>query len=154
MSVKQYVYAGVYLEMPLIKKIVETSYRIDSKGAKTDAIYDPYTGEKLKEIVSTKTETIYPDAYIDEDEDTLNKLGITEDDVDVFYTIEPDEDNIVVFGLNKKSKYVIPLNVSIECIDIQKLIKDFKKDYKTYLDYYKSIGYDITVKFGILTYYS
>lgn len=157
MSEDKYVYAGVYLEVPIVKNEVLISYRLDSKGNKTDAVYDPYTGEKLKEIEKTKIETEYPYAYIDEDSEILIKFGLNEGDEDTFFDFDGDDDYndaVRYFGLNKKSKYTIPMNVAIDSLDIPQLIADFKKDYKNYLEYYKSIGYEITVKFGILTYYS
>jgi hypothetical protein len=37
-------------------------------------------------------------------------------------------------------------------IDLDKIIKDFEKEYSKYLEYYKSLGYDYKIKWGVINY--
>ena len=48
MSSKTYCAVGIYLEIPHFKTSVTTLVKKDSKGNITDAIFDPYNGQKLK----------------------------------------------------------------------------------------------------------
>lgn len=142
-------YVGVFLEVPIFTKEVESEVLKNSNGEVfTNGKFDPETGEELIIEKVYKKKKVYPMPYFEKD-------GI---DDDTFWTPECHYNSrkfsyFLINGSNKFSS-VIEDEESIELtdIDIPNLISEFKKEYSEYLEYYRSIGYDFKVKWGIINY--
>lgn len=143
-------YVGIFLEVPIFTKDVEIEVLKNSSGKVfVSGRFDPETGDPLIVEKIIKKEKVYPNPYF------INGL-----DDDTFCTIEyhKGSERFRYFLLNRRNKFSKSMG---ECdtfefgdIDIPDLIKEFKEVYSYHLEYYKSIGYDISIKWGILNYIS
>lgn len=143
-------YIGVFLEVPIEEKEVPYKVLKNSIGKIfKSGKFDPDTGETLTEETIYKKKKIYPVPYI-QDEEELEE--------DMFFSPEFHEGygKIQYFLLNFKSKYseTIDENETAEFtdIDIKEVIENFKEEYSKYLSYYKRIGYNFKIKWGIVNY--
>jgi hypothetical protein len=144
-------YIGVFLEVPIEKKEVPYTVKVNSNGKEfKKGNFDPETGEELKEETRYNNEEVYPYPYID-DNDEL------EEDYFWMPQYHQDYESKKYFLLNFSSKYSSTLE---ECetyeysdvIDTKSLIEEFKEEHKSYLEHYKNEGYNITIKYGIVNY--
>jgi hypothetical protein len=149
------VYIGIYLEIPILKVERKTTVKIDSRGKVSAGKFDSYTGELLKEVEKIETQIVYPTTEIDDDK-FFEKYNVAPEYLFDDVPLTSDK-HLSLFMLDdNNSKYYSRHDVDGVKINafenVEKIISDFKEEYKNYLDYYKSEGYDITVKFGVITY--
>jgi hypothetical protein len=149
-------YIGVFLEIPLVGTLVPYTVKVNSKGKQygEDMQFCPTTGEKLKTVEKHKKEKCHPQAYIHGHDDFYNGCGD-----DTFWEPEYHQknDKVQYFLINVSDKFHINID-SYQThefsgmIDLDKIIKDFEKEYSKYLEYYKSLGYDYKIKWGVINY--
>ena len=146
MGVHNSVYVGVFIEAPEYK--VETKRNVfrkpSGKIAKTK--FNPETGEEYISDVIVENVWERPMPYIT-DNDSLNEGE--------FFVPEYIETNaFLAYGKYEIKNSDELFSIDFEDIDINKLINDFKSEYKEYLDYYKTKypQCNFKVKFGIVHY--
>jgi hypothetical protein len=154
MSLTGYVYVGVYLELKSKreKKVVQITR--DSRGNFSDAVYDPYTGEKLTKMYENIE---YISQSVDIDVEEFEQLFNTPPN-DIFFKFQTDSEEYDILVFSKKSKYSTEQKFNADTIELHanpsvELISEVETKYKNYINYYKHVGFDVTVKFGVVTYF-
>jgi hypothetical protein len=78
----------------------------------------------------------------------------------------PTQEFFVIYGVNDKLNYLFlsdnekygkcfeDIDVPIEIQNTELLVSEFEREYKDYIDCYKSNGFDVYVKYGIVNYYN
>lgn len=140
-------YIGIFLEVPISTKDVEIEVLKNSSGKVfVSGRFDPETGEPLIVEKVLKKEKVYPNPYF------INGLD------DTFWMPEHHKgiDKFRYFLLNRRNKFSKSMGecdtFELESIDIPDLIKEFKDIYSYHLDCYRGLGYDVSIKWGILNY--
>ena len=142
------VYVGVFIEAPLIKAQTEIKVFRKPSGKISKTRFNPETGEEYIEDIIIKDITETPVPYID-DNDSLNE--------DEFYIPGYTDTNVFLCNVDSKYRFCDDSDIfvlSLENINMNELINDFKVEYKEYLDYYKNKypECDFKVKFGVICY--
>lgn len=147
MGITRSVYIGVYLEVPFYKSDIKESFYVNASGKRQKSKFNQETGVKHELKTEIKTQKFEPSPYIDDD-DNLN-----EDE----FTCGPYFDmsnGATPFILNSSSIYSSHyndlFNFDFSDVDIPKLLKSFKEDYKDYLDYYRTKYGDFKIKYGVV----
>lgn len=142
-------YVGIFLEVPIMVKEVEKEILKNSQGKVFNSgKFDPDTGETLIVEKVYDKKKVYPISYFEVD-------GKDNDD---FWSPEYHQNSskVTYFLLNgdrRFSKNIEPgETLELSEIDIPNLIEEFKKKYSFHLEYYKNIGYEVKIKWGIVNY--
>lgn len=148
-------YVGIYMVVPDgTEEETKTYFVHPTTGKRMKTKFCPDTGAEGVKKKVTKTIRKYADAYIDEE-------GFDED---MFFSPEYDgaDDGLNTFILNRiNSKYAgnnidgeESYNVDITTFkDTNKLIEEFKEEYKKYIDYYEKEYGKVSIHFGVAHYY-
>lgn len=150
MGAENSTYIGIYLEIAHVKStITETKYCHPETGKVQKHRFDENTGQENIKKTTTREEYKEPRSYI------VDVDGLNEDE---FFTpaYTGGGKRIQTFVLNSsKNKYGRHLdeieNYEVN-INIGELINQFNIDYKKYLDYYKNLYGEVSVKYGIVNY--
>lgn len=142
-------YVGIFLEVPIMVKEVEKEILKNSQGKVFNSgKFDPDTGEELIVEKVYDKKKVYPISYFEVD---------GKDNYD-FWSPEYHQNSSKVkyFLLNgdrRFSKKIEPgETLELSEIDIPNLIEELKKKYSFHLEYYKNIGYEVKIKWGIVNY--
>ena len=148
-------YIGIYMIVPYGTEEEKESFFVHPETKrKMKTKYCPDTGAEGIKETRTKTVPKYPHAYIDEE-------GFDED---TFFSPEYDgtDSNHKTFILNtSKTQYTCDgfndeesFNIDITTLgDANKLIEDFKKEFKKYIDYFEKEYGKVTIHYGVAHYY-
>ena len=166
MSIDREVYFGVYLR---VKKEFVQKDLVAYKNKEGEIFYeykfDPQTGEKLTEVtLKSEKEQVSPATHIDleeTNEDYRQEYRLLNEENFLKPEYHSEHDDYSYFILNCLSRppyaYLIDFESTAhlelkEVIDPDKIIADFEKEYKLYLDYYRDYKkYDFEVKYGLIT---
>lgn len=155
---KAYCQLGIYLEIPNFETTVSTLIKKDSKGNETDAIFDPYNGQKLKFEDIVTTQMSY--AVGIDDKIFYNHFGENPEMrffnpyFEKFGKNNPTKQKLVLLD---ESKYATEFTVDEDVFEIKNqetLIKEFETEYSNYIEYYRLLGFAVSVKFGLYMYYA
>lgn len=151
MGTYNYLYVGIYLEIPHQKKKVERKVFKKPSGKISKTRFNPETGEEYKEDVIVETIHSSVSPYIS-GHDTLQE--------DMFW--EPAYhagDKTSIFLFNESGIYGKTygtndfVNIIISNEDnFDALVAEFSNRYKDYLDYYRQSCDDLEVRYGIISY--
>jgi len=152
MGAYRHTYVGIYLEVPHTK--VETTvkfYKHPTSGKNMKSRFDQDTG--VEGIENERINIHYEQAspYI------VDKEGFIED----MFSSPAYQAGDYSGGKNKYTTFLLNENdielgelenLDLSDINIQEKIKDFKEDYKKYLDYYIELYGEVNIYYGIVNY--
>lgn len=149
-------YIGIYLEIPYQKKETKvTTFKHPETGHKMKSKFCGQTG--VEGVPHTRIDTSYdsPQPWIYEDgfdrEDTFwgpeSSIG---------NQVRKQSDKFATFLVNDHNKYNINCDRIDNCdfaeIDTQKLIEEFKIEYKKHIDYYTKEFGEVEISYGLVNY--
>jgi hypothetical protein len=161
MSIETNMYIGIYMKVPnAITEFDKTVYRDPETGEPRKTKFNPETGEPNLEIITKQTRRVHP--WPDIDDLLLDGEEFTGDS-DEFWCPQygPWGDNFSLFMPNKSgTKYTKRMDrddygcVDLSALDInyKALIKEFKEEYKPWLDIYEREYGEIYIGYGVITY--
>ena len=150
-------YIGIYLTIPAkVKKVQKTSY-YNSRGVQTNAQFCSETGKPNKKFEQTVDELTYPSSQLSEyDTITPEETKRFSDDNFMVPAYHDYSDGSTMI-INHRCKYAIEdeeyqVNVDISKIDVQKLIEEFKSEFKYFLEILEREYGVVNVHFGLVAY--
>ena len=142
-------YVGIFLEVPIMVKEVEKEILKNSQGKVFNSgKFDPDTGEELIVEKVYDKKKVYPISYFEVDGKENHNFWSPE-----YHQNSSKVKYFLLNGDRKFSKNIEPSEtLELSEIDIPNLIEEFKKKYSFHLEYYKNIGYEVKIKWGIVNY--
>lgn len=147
-------YIGIYLEIPYgTKKVMKNIYKNPRTGLPMSTPFHPTTGEKA----------LVEEIFVDEDKHPTPFNFPEEFDEDMFFAPAycGAGERKKTFVVNRNNKYNVDfdhdsnvsVNVELKNFNSEKLVEEFKVEYKKYIDYLVEEYGDVAIFYGVVYYF-